>query len=478
MRSAAWLALPVIFAPDSAAQELAPCAIDGVDTPARCGRITVPEDYDNPDGRRIDLKVIVLPALASPAAPDPLFVISGGPGQAATDLAGPTARTRSGALAARDLVFVDQRGTGGSNSIACQVEERLPDLFGRVLPGDETLKVCLETVSKHADVRFYTTGPAVRDLEVVRQRLGYERINLSGTSYGTRVGLEFIRRFPEAVRAAVLTGMVPFQPPAPLTYAGYAQGAMDRVVGDCAEDPGCASAYPNLGEEWTQLVEGLRRAPAEVVLQDRLGAPVRATMSADDLGYTVRAMLYGPDAFRLPSLVHRAHSGDGLDGFAQAYAGRAARIWGLVSVGVHLSVFCSEDVPFIEDADVPGATADTYLGTYLVDEYRRACRQWPRGPIAVDFHTPVVSDVPVLLRSGYRDPSTPPVSGRAVLQGLRQGTHVVHRYGGHGFPGTEDVDCDRDIFDRFLTSGSTRELDVSCVQRERPLPFTREGRDT
>ena len=172
-----------------------PCtAFGGVD--ALCGTLTVPEDPQVTGGRTIDLAVTVLPATGPEGthAPDPIFALHGGPGAAASFLAplfaGIPARDR------RDIVLVDQRGTGASNGMACTVDDAgewlLLGLRFEMNPAG-----CPEF---DADPTLYTTPIAMDDLDRVRAAMGYERVNLWGGSYGARAALVYMRRHPERVR--------------------------------------------------------------------------------------------------------------------------------------------------------------------------------------------------------------------------------------------------------------------------------------
>jgi len=467
-------AASLVWVGQASGQGLEACAVKGLSARVLCTQVEVPEDHRTGGGHSIELRVMVLPGVGE-RDPDPVFIISGGPGQAATDLVEGYARSKKGAWATRDLVFVDQRGTGGSNSLACEVPDDPAAFFGRVLPSDETLHSCLLQLMSHADPRLYTTTQTVEDLEAVRRSLGYGAINISGGSYGTRVVLEYLRRHPSSIRTAMMSGAVPPDFRAPLMYAGYAQRALDALFEDCRQDPACHAKYPEVAEEWEGLLYRLHASAARVRLEGPGGDTTTVLMSAHDLGYAVRSMLYGAEALVVPSRIHEAATSGDLSFFAQSYARRAGFVWSAVSVGLHLSVFCSEDVPFIGDQEMTAATRGTYLGTYLVDEYRRACRLWPRGEIPADFLEPVVSDRPVLVLSGRRDPSTPTATGAAVLAYFSQGAHLVHHFGGHGFGGTPDQECADRVIRRFLASGTTRGLDLGCVDSERPLPFRVSG---
>ena len=416
-----------------AGQVLVPCDPSGPLSGLHCGTVDVPEDHGDPESRRIALNVVVAPAEGSAPRPDPLFILSGGPGQGAAAIAPFLLQGRTPEFASRDVVLVDQRGTGSSNPFHCPVAALPTDHFGRILGSDQSLAVCLRDVEGRARPELYTTTQTAHDHEVVRQALGYDRINLSGASYGTRLALEYARRYPDRVRTMSLAGVAPVDFRAPLEYARLSQQALDRLFSDCQADDRCRRAFPELDRAWDEVRARLAdNGPAQVSITVRDEA-FRASYSSLDFAYTIRTMLYGPQALEIPALLYDTWRTGDYSAFAERHARRAEMLWPQVALGLHLSVFCSEDVPFIEDREIETATKGTYLGTWVIEEYRRACAAWPRGEIPADFHEPVRSDVPVLIISGRRDPSTPPTTGERVRLHLPNSVHLVHRWGGHGF---------------------------------------------
>lgn len=457
-------------APGLAGQVLEPCDPSGPLAGLRCGTIEVPEDHGDPESRRIALNVVVAPGEGPSPDPDPLFILSGGPGQGAAAIAPFLIQGRTPEFASRDVVLVDQRGTGTSNPFDCPVAEVPTDHFGRILGSDASLSACLADVGRRARPEVYTTTQTAHDHDVVRQALGYDRINLSGGSYGTRLALEYVRRYPDRVRTVVLTGVAPVDFRAPLEYARLSQQALDRLFADCRDDDGCRRAFPELERAWNEVRERLADGPARVSISVR-DETVEGSYSARDFAYTIRTMLYGPQALEIPALVYDTWRTGDYSVFAERHARRAEALWPQVALGLHLSVFCSEDVPFIEDAEIDVATEGTYLGTWVIDEYRRACASWPRGEIPADFHEPVRSDVPVLVVSGRRDPSTPPATGERARLHLPNSVHLVHRWGGHGFPGTPDPGCETEAQEALLRTARVDSVDVSCAEEEAAIPF-------
>jgi pimeloyl-ACP methyl ester carboxylesterase len=461
MRTSAPLLLAVALAaaPAGATTPLAPCPdVEG----ARCGALTVFENRATRQGRAIDLAVVVFPARsATPKAP--IFFLSGGPGESATSIAPHvTGSPFERFLADRALVLVDQRGTGRSNQLQCPPPATPAGYFGHVLdPG--RVSRCRSELEKRADLALYTTSIAVDDLDDVRAWLGYDKVVVWGGSYGTRAAMEYMRRHGDHVEAAILDAVIGFDAFMPLSYAYDAQRAFDRVAEDCAADPACSAAYPGLERSLAAVLDRFREGPLAVAIEPgRDAAPVTVLYAIGDFGYTIRGMLYSPrQTARLPKLLAAAAaSGDGLAPFAQAYYDRASQLGGAVADGLYLSVLCAEDVPYIEDGAVLRWTAGTYLGTYLIDDYREACSLWVRGAIPRDFHQPLSSDVPTLIFSGGRDPVTPPHWGNEVVKYLPNGRNIVFPAGGHGASTTR---CGFQLIGQFLAGTAARDLDTSCA---------------
>jgi pimeloyl-ACP methyl ester carboxylesterase len=451
---------------------LAPCRLPGVAAPARCGRLEVYEDRAARTGRRISLNVAVLPARSAKPAPDPLFIIVGGPGQGAVSLAAPLAKIFDEVLAGRDVVLVDQRGTGASHPLDCQLPGSDDDpqgYFGDMLPVD-AVRSCRARLD--ADPALYTTPIAMDDLDDVRAALGYDRINLYGSSYGTRAVLQYMRRHSERVRSATLRGIVPTYMKTPLYYARDTQRALGLLFKECKADPACHAAYPDLEGQWNAVEERLAQHPAETDVDFELPGGVHRRihleLSRDELNEAIRFRLYSEESNQIPRFIARAFAGDFAEIAKLALRQRrlAAR-GGLLSVGMYLSVTCSEDVAFIDPAEARRLAAGTFLGTYRVDQQVRACAAWPRGKLPADYLEDVRSNVPTLLISGVRDPVAPPIWGEQVARHLTQVTHLVLPAGFHGLPDA----CTTRLMNAFVIQGGPKGLDTACVAQMRPLPF-------
>jgi pimeloyl-ACP methyl ester carboxylesterase len=435
---------------------------------AQCGVLIVPEDPAAPHGRQITLRVARVAAINLRKRPDPLFVLAGGPGMAATIFY----TSAAGALAAihrdRDIVLVDQRGTGGSNALTCSLDD---DTLWQ--PGDRRLgaqiRRCLDSLRPRADVRFYTTSIAVEDLERVRRALGYGPIDLYGVSYGTRVAQHYLRRHPGTTRAVILDGVVPAQEAVGASLALDAESALARIFERCSADTACRARFGNPDVAYRRLRTQLAQRAVSVQVSDPVtDAPVTFQFGALHLAAVLRLSSYTAEqAALLPLLLDSASAHGNLQPLAAQFLLLDRSYGEALAYGMHNAVVCSEDVPFYGRLDRERLAA-TYLGPSQVDALSEVCALWPRGPVDPDFHQPLSSARPVLLLSGSDDPVTPPANASLAAGGLTD--HVIVQLQGMGH-GQLTAPCIGELMARFLEAGTTRGLDTSCAQRDRPLPF-------
>jgi len=425
---------------------------------ARCGTITVPLDPASPSGPTIELFVARVAALSAEPRLDPLLLIAGGPGQSTVDFYLQVRGAFEQARRERDIILVDQRGTGRSaEGFACEAPDDLSldttdsNVLARVIDS------CVADL-KH-DPRFYTTSVAVRDLDAVRATLGVDTWNVYGISYGTRVAQHYLRQYPERVRSVTLDGVVP--PPLALgpDVAREAQRALEQIFGRCAEDSACSARFASLPQLFAEVLARLDAGAAD----DTDPPPI----SAVELRALVRFMSYSAATVALlPVLISEAHAGN-----YTPLAGQARTLLRelpeSLSFPMSNSVTCTEDVPYADGAT--GDLAATYLGTAIMDALKQICARWPAGTMDADFKTAVVSEVPVLLLSGEYDPITPPsYAERVRAEGLTNSRHLVGRGQGHGLVG---VGCVPRLLRSFLENLAPANLDAGCLELEPPTPF-------
>jgi pimeloyl-ACP methyl ester carboxylesterase len=441
------------------------CEVPGVEGVTFCGTYSVYEDREAQRGRKIPLNIVVLAALDRAVKPDPLFFLSGGPGQAATRGARFIANAFRRVRMDRDIVLVDQRGTGHSHPLQCGFAGtvRPRDLLGDFLP-PAAVRACRDELQNEANLAMYTTPAAIDDLDEVRAWLGYTKINLYGTSYGSRAALVYLRQHPSSVRSAVLKGVAPLGLRMPLNYPSDMDRSVKLLFEACAADPSCAAAYPSLPSELDELLGRLKQQPAHVSIEGQ-----SASLSSAAFLEGIRNVLYSVDtAVRVPSIVHRAWQGD-FEPFIRLAARQRRAMYDEISLGLFLSVTCSEDLPFIREEEAAGASAGTLLGDYRYRQQAAACSAWVQSKLPPDYTKPVVSSTPVLLISGNFDPVTPPRWGELAARTLPNSRHIVFPQGSHGF-GAVGGCLDRMIAG-FIGSGSAQGVDSGCVEKLRMPSF-------
>jgi len=393
-----------------------------------------------------------------------VVILAGGPGQAATEIREPLGPLVRRIQEQRDVVFVDQRGTGAASPLDCDVEQELEAAPDAVAAALEALKKCL--AGYEADTRQYTTPNAVDDLDEVRERLGYGQVNLWGGSYGTRVALVYLRRHPERVRSAVIDGVAPVNMHLPLYFARDGERALELLFEACRADAGCAEAFPELEPRTRALIDGLRRKPRRVTLtQPTTGVAEEIDVDGETIAGIVRVALYSAEAGSLlPLLLTRAAEGD----FAGLVTIASAAGDGGISAGLMLSVLCTEDVAGIDPEKAREAAEGSFLGVVPVERLKESCALWPRGELPEGYHEPVRSDRPVLVLSGELDPVTPPSWGEAAAATLANARHVVVPGVGHG---TSTRGCVPERIAEFYEAGSAAGIDFACVEELHRLPF-------
>jgi len=456
-----------------AADALKPCRLAGVEHPALCGQVRRALDPAAPQGTQIDVHFAVLPALARYKQPDPLVFLAGGPGQSAIALAGPIGGQFSRLNTRRDIVLVDQRGTGRSAPLNCPEPPAAQPLREALDPARARARLaeCRQALARlaHGDLRHYTTPVAMADLEAVRQALGAPKINLVGGSYGTRAALEYARQFPQAVRRLVLDGVAPADMALPQAMGVDAQSAFEALVQHCEREPACTARSPGLREDWAALIRSLPRTAT--VPHPVTGREETVTFTADTVTGLVRGALYAPVmASALPHAISQAARGrfTPLAGLGAVLDGNPAL---RLAEGQHFSVVCAEDLPRIDAAAAARPPTSAFAAGGLLT-YTEVCRDWPRGAVPAAFYTLVPAAAPTLVLSGGLDPVTPPRHGERVARALGAAArHVVVQHAGHGVLG---IGCVRDAVVRFIQAADDAQaaaVSVDCA-RDMPRPPT------
>ncbi len=431
------------------------------------------EDRAARSGRIISLRLVVLEAV-HPAG-HAVATIAGGPGQGSVALAplvadGIFAKDLAALRDHNDMLFVDLRGTGASHPFDCDLApSSQPAMYFRQLWPDALLSACRARNARTSDLSRYDTNDAVDDLDDVRAALGYDRLVLDGTSYGTFFALVYLRRHPKHVESEVLQGVDPphFQPlpGAPLG----AQTALDDLIAKCRRDALCNTSFPSFAQHFDAVVRRFDRAPVAVPVKNAAtGRLETVLLSKEVFADRLRQVLYDPqNAASVPYVIERAYRRD---------YGPLARIVNVVSLGLahaldwgaFLSYSCAEWTPFVAQREVRAEAARSFVGDSRVRAQQHACAIWHVPPMPPHFDDAVRSEAPILMITGSDDPATPPQPAAAALRFLPKARQVIVRGAGHA---TETPCVDRAIV-LFVRAGSAKALSAAkCSVAFRAPPF-------
>jgi len=435
---------------------------------ARCGTMLRPLDPSGAVAGEIELRVAVVPALNLTPETDPLVPIAGGPGQGSVQFYAAYAPTFEGVRRNRDILLIDQRGTGESSTMDCTFDDDMVEGNYSTELTIEYAERCLDELPH--DPRFFTTSVAVTDMEAVRVALGYPTLNIYGVSYGTRVAQHFARRYPDATRTMIIDGVVPPQLSLGPEIATESQRAIDNILARCAENAACNERFPNIADTFARVVEEVRQAPISIeVPHPSTGRAEAVEFGEGEFAAAIRLLAYHPNSIALmPLLISEAGEGNYVP-LGSQYMMTMIAMMDAISLGMHNAVMCAEDVPFYDKTtiDYDGIRA-SYMGLFQLEALEAICSVWPAGPIDDEFKVPLATDLPVLLLSGDADPITPPRYADLAAVDLTNAAHLTGVNQGHGQLG---VGCTPRLIADFIESADPSSIDAECLQRSFVMPF-------
>ncbi|WP_206674628.1 alpha/beta hydrolase [Rheinheimera pleomorphica] len=452
-------------ASQQAAPTLTPCYAKNLSDRMLCGSIRRPLDAAAPSqGASIDIHFAVLPAINPQHKQEAVLAFAGGPGQSAFDAAATFAYALRYARESRDILLVDQRGTGKSGLLQCDGL----DLTSQFALDENNLDIVSMTRSEtelcrdklQVDLSHYTTVAAAADFEAVRLALGYQHLHLYGGSYGTRMAQEYMRQYPSAVLTATLDGVVPFNQSFGAMGAA-SDASLEAIYTYCDASPECRQQFPNARSQLQQLQQTLtERSISTTVRHPRTFELIELKLTRAKLQQALRFALYrNSTRAMLPLVIDQASKGDysALIGLmlAQDFAAD-------LSVGVNFAVVCGEDRPFWT-AKSQAEFAKSYLGQSWLQGAKTSCDVWQVTPVAADYTAPLQTDTPVLLLSGGLDPVTPPGWAELAMVKMRNARHLVAPHATHI---VASQSCAPKLISQFINQQSAAELDERCLQQE------------
>jgi pimeloyl-ACP methyl ester carboxylesterase len=437
-----------------------------------CGHLVVPEDRTQPDGGKIRLHAVVIRSGSEDPEPDPLLFLAGGPGASALAATDHVRGILSAILEERDLVVADQRGVGFSEpALDCpEYDEVVPETYGADVSSEEArerlfnaMRACRDRLTgEGVNLAAYTSATSAADVHDLMQALGYDRYNLYGGSYGTRLALTIMRDYPDEVRSAVLDSVEPLQVDALEMRAVGVQQALERVFEQCASSETCNQKHPDLAGTFFSLVDQLAKEPLPVDVRGKT-----YQVGADEFIEIVFMGMYEPSGIsELPNLIDQA--ADGQTSWLAPQVGMVlSYLPRIVWEGMSFSVLCAEEVPFNspEDAEeinagvhpaiVRGLEADNL--PWLV----QLCKMWGAAEADPVENELVQVDVPALILTGEFDPVTPQDFATSTAESLPKAQSFV--IPGHAHDVLSSSTCAREITRQFLDAPEETP-DTSCLE--------------
>ncbi len=468
-----------LVAPRSEARQLGELSFEKCELPvvgirpsnpvnAECTTLKAPEAPDGQGGRQIELAIALVPSRSPKPLPDPVFILAGGPGQAAREVWRGMAGSFREVLAERNVILLDQRGTGASNRLDCPLPTDSDPLAVDVdtALAAQLARDCVAQAQDTHDVRWYSTEDAALDLDRVRAAIGAEQVNLVGVSYGTRMGQIYAKRYPARVRTLLLDSAVPNELMLGSEHAINLEDTLKRQLDRCKDDAECGKRFGDPYATLKSLAEQLRAQPRMVAARDpRTGETAERPLSANTLAVVARMYMYsGETAALLPLILAEAQAGR-FEPLMSQGAMMSDDLGSQIANGMQWSVMCAEDVPGF----TPRPQDDgLMLRQDLVSMAIAWCSAWPTREIPADFHAPMSGDTPVLVMSGEFDPVTPPRYGDQVVKNLPNGRHLIVPGQGHSVLGRG---CGPKLLTQFIKDADAKKLDADCLKQQTPAPF-------
>lgn len=453
------LSQSVSAAEDTSEINLDYCHVPNFSEEVLCGQYSVEENRRAPNGRKIDIKIAVMPAYTEAKELDPLVLFAGGPGQGARAMVTYVERAFKQVRETRDIVLIDQRGMGDSNPLACE----MPDVDLMTVDEEELREISERIVREcpdklDADVTLYTQDLANEDIYDITMALGYDSINIYGASWGTRSALLYANQFPEQVRSIVVDGTAPLSNKVPLYFSRDAQQTLNFLFKDCAADAKCNEAFPELETRFNDYLNNFPDEGLEVKIADpNTGKVHDVTMKRDTIVSVLRTILYSPNMTRmLPVIMGQIFENDfrGMAGVISA-VGDAG-----MTIGATLTILCAEEYSRFSEAEQLTLSIDSFENGSFARQMRESCALWPKAPLPDLYKQELVQQQPTLILSGMLDPVTPPFWGEAMKQHFPNSSHLVAPNTGHN---VAPVGCSKDIIADFINAASYEELDASCL---------------
>ncbi len=429
------------------------------------GILLVPENHANPDGRKIGIAYAVLQRRNIASREYPLILFSGGPGESSLNQGLVDFLFSHPFLEDRDFILFDQRGIGYSSPLPDMSMDTFlvmasdADVPRERMLMDSVIRKYQELCTgRNIDPQYYNTDQNARDVGMLFKHLGYEKYNLFGGSYGTRLARVVQDEFPNLVNASILDSPSPLSGDFLINRLESYNLSLKRIFDYCDNTPECREKYPDLKGNYFKTIAGLTENPIKTSVNDTIDFVI----NAQDGIYLLRRLLYmGNAREKAPEMIMAMQKGSGE--IIQEVLGFEWEITGAINMSMLLSV---EKFENFNPGNTDAVIAETYEKYPLIpvtlgyfDAIYRAGQHWHHASMPLEERKFGKSDTPTLIFVNRYDPVTPPENGRLFLKDLPKGHLLILDEGGHG---QGNQQCKERVILDFIAAPDSLP-DVSCL---------------
>jgi pimeloyl-ACP methyl ester carboxylesterase len=437
------------------------------------GYLTVPENRDLKNGRTIRLGVSVLKSSDPNTTKAPLIIIHGGPGGKVVGFYSPLyEKLRKD----RDLVFIDQRGSGSSEpAFSPEMNQQLLNLFaGDLSPAQElqqrvniAAKAKEKLIQKGIDLSVYNSAIISADIRDLCKALGYRSWNLWGSSYGTRVALTMMRDYPEGINSVILESPLPPNVPYFQEITATFKRSLDKLFDKCNQDPGCRLNYPDLKNDFYAAIESLDKRPMVVHMADRSKFPTgEFIINSQDMLLALQQAMYNQEIYPiLPLLIEQIKSRNeaALKNFVSAMSNGIFRL----DYGLYYTVICKECMAFNDLKVFEDSSSGFWKGISFYRDEFAICNSWNMEAPDRNDSAAVTSNLPALILSGDMDPIAAAANGEIAHRTLSNSFLYTFENTGHFVSGNPHA---IELIQKFLNDPAN-EPDAVHFVKAAPIPF-------
>ena len=426
-----------------------------------CGQLTVPENHAKPNGRTIEISYVVLKSENPESKEYPMIHFTGGPGGQALRnieryLSNPILKTR-------DIIRFDQRGIGYSTPLP-DFTARIYDLISQDLTSeeeylkmkDEVVKLRDECDERGIEIEAYNTFENARDVGLLMEHLGYDKYNLRGGSYGTRIARVVADMFPEKINTAIYDSPAPHKGDYLQTRIDDYSSALKKVIHYCQDDPGCQANYPQLESDYYTALDEIAADPVKATYKSK-----PYILNPQDAIFMLRYELYRNDSRdRVPRYIKALKERD------IEWINRVLAFRGLSTSNFAMFLACENFEEYdhkVTEEVINAKYAESEMMPYelalFTSMYKASSKFLKRYAPREDLNY-MVSEIPSLIFINQFDPVTPPENAAIFQAKLPKSQAFIIDAGGHG---GGDMKCKRSIMDAFM-SDPGQELQSSCLR--------------